>query len=234
MVRIVLDAGHGLGTPGKQSPAGEKEWLFNNRVLLAAQTALLQYENVEVVRVDDPSGMADIPLRQRTDRANAQQADLYISFHHNANTGSWGDWGGVETYTMDARNANPESVRLARLIQPEIVKAMGLRDRGVKKKNLHVLRETRMPAVLMEGGFMDSRTDIAALRNSQKLQAQGRAAASAIAAYFGLVLTPQNQKPLGSSAYRLVTGTFSSRDSAEKAAELIKAAHGWTVYVKEE
>lgn len=49
-------------------------------------------------------------------------------------------------------------------VQPRIVKAMKLRDRGMKTANLHMVRESHMPSILTEGGFMDSTTDIAALR----------------------------------------------------------------------
>ena len=238
-MKIVLDAGHGLRTAGKQTPDGEKEWSFNNTVLLAAQLKLLTIDHMQLLRVDDATGKVDIPLHIRTDRANAWKADLYISFHHNAHTGTWGDWGGVETYTMDAVGANPKSVQLAQLIQPSVVRAMDLRSRGVRKKNLHVLRETTMPAILIEGGFMDSRTDIETLRNPKRLQAQGEAIATAIIEYFGLLKKSENIKPtteriLFDKPCRLVTGTFATKEAATKAANQLKAAYGWTVYVKEE
>ena len=117
---------------------------------------------------------------------------------------------------------------------------MKLRDRGVRKKNLHVLRETRMPAVLIEGGFMDSRTDISALRNSDRLQAQGDAIAEAIIECFQLnkkitTTAPSTAQPTTTNLkYRLVTGTFPSKSIATKAAERLKKNYGWTVYVKEE
>lgn len=235
-MKIVLDAGHGLGTPGKRTPDGEPEWVFNNTVLLAAESALAAFKDVRILRTDDPSGRMDVPLQKRTDRANAWNADLFVSFHHNANTGNWGDWGGTETYTLDARGANPKSAELAEYIQPAIVRAMGLRDRSVRKKNLHVLRETQMPAVLTEGGFMDSRTDIRALRNPALLQAQGAAVAAAIAACFGLVKRqPDSAVPAVQvgKRFRLATGTFPDRRSAESAAALLRQQFGWTVYVKE-
>ncbi|QIG62545.1 endolysin [Sporosarcina phage Lietuvens] len=186
MVKVVLDAGHGINTPGKRSPADEREWSFNSAVLLACAAHLKTYAGVEILRVDDATGRTDVPLGTRTSRANAWRADIYVSIHHNANTAKWGAWGGVETFTMDHPQANPKSRALANAVHPRIVKAMGLRDRGVKKANLHVLRETNMPAILTEGGFMDSTTDIGALRDSAKLKAQGIAIAEGIADYFGL------------------------------------------------
>ena len=239
MVRIVLDAGHGLNTLGKRSPDDEREWSFNEAVLRATQRELALYEDVQLLRVDDPTGHVDVPLATRTSRANAWKADVYLSFHHNANTGKWGSWGGVETFTMDAPHANPTSVEIATFIQPLVVTAMNLRDRGVKKKNLHVLRETHMPAVLIEGGFMDSRTDINALRDASRLRAQGIAVANAIVTYYRLQkkgnhasrIPSQGDKP---KMFRLVTGTFPTQLDAKQAAERLRVQHGWTVYVKED
>ncbi|MBD7908870.1 N-acetylmuramoyl-L-alanine amidase [Sporosarcina gallistercoris] len=234
-MKIVLDAGHGLPTAGKQTPDGEKEWTFNNAVLLAAQSKLEMYEKVEVLRVDDPTGRTDIPLKTRTEQANAWKADVYVSFHHNANTGVWGDWGGVETYIYEGIVSNSKGNDLAFLIQPGLVRAMGLRDRGVRKKNLHVLRETKMPAVLIEGGFMDSRTDIQSLKNPQRLKAQGEAIADAIIDYYQLRQKSSPASDLNSGKkFRLVTGTFQSKEDAQVSANRLRKQHGWTVYVKEE
>jgi len=188
MVKIVFDAGHGLSTPGKRTPNGESEWNFNNKVVLAAINKLRNYENVDILRVDDPTGKTDILLNIRTNKANAFSADVYIACHHNANTGSWGPWTGVETYTFDHPQANPISIEIAKVIHPLVVKAVGLQDRGLKKQNFHVLRETSMPAILIEGGFMDSYIDINVLRDDSKLKAHGEAIAAGLVQYFGLTL----------------------------------------------
>lgn len=190
MVKIALDAGHGRSTSGKQSPDGEHEWDFNSRVVEACVAKLKTYENVEVMRMDDPSGKTDVPLVERTNKANAWKADVYVAVHHNANTGGWGNWTGVETYTFNGQPAKPKATELAKLVQPRIAKAMGLADRGVRQANFHVLRETNMPAILTEGGFMDSTIDIQALRSMDKLRAQGEAIAEALAVYFKLKKKP--------------------------------------------
>ncbi|MCG3089116.1 N-acetylmuramoyl-L-alanine amidase [Sporosarcina cyprini] len=185
VVKIALDAGHGINTPGKQSPADEREWSFNNKVLLACAAALKQYEGVQILRLDDPTGKTDIPLKTRTDNANMWGADALVSFHHNADKGRWGIHGGVETYVQE-RTASQASKDIAAIIQPRIVAAMGLRNRGVKSKNLHMTRESKMPAILTEGGFMDSTIDITAMRDDTKLKAQGEAIAEGLAIYFKL------------------------------------------------
>ena len=184
MVKIAIDAGHGLNTPGKRTPVGECEWSFNNKVVLAVIAKLNTFLNVHILRLDDPTGKADVPLSKRTDRANAWKADVLISIHHNAYQGKWGSHGGTETYIFST--ASQQSLQIAKIVHPLVVKEMGLHDRGIKTMNLHLLRESKMPAILIEGGFMDSTVDIIAMRNESNLKRQGEAIAQGIGAYFNL------------------------------------------------
>lgn len=172
---IAIDAGHGKFTSGKQSPDGEKEWHFNNKVVQTIEKGLCRYPTINCIRVDDPTGETDRSLEARVQLANRKKADLYISVHHNANTGKWGSWTGVETFVMTPKKNNPKSALLAKYIHPKVVKAMSLKNCGIKEANFHVLRETTMPAILVEGGFMDSTIDIKVLRDSKRLVKQGDA-----------------------------------------------------------
>lgn len=246
MVKIVIDAGHGANTPGKRSPSDEREWTFNNKVALAAIDRLNQYEGVQILRVDDPTGKTDVPLLTRTNRANAFKGDAYVSLHHNAMTGVWGSHGGIETFTYNGINADARSITLAGYVHKRVVRAMGLRDRGVKKANFHVLRLSKMPAILVEGGFMDSTTDIIPMRNDTKLKEQGYAVADGIADYFKLSVKVGTVPPGGSHVvpggntskpstklYRLSTGTFATKADAQKAATAIKKQFGWIVHIDE-
>lgn len=184
----VGDAGHaGYGvTPGKRTPDGEYEWNFNDKVLRAFEKEINKYEGVKFVRSDDPTGRTDVSLGQRVRTSDNADADVFISFHHNANTGKWGTWTGTETYVY---TTNPTKARkLAEAVHPEYVKAMGLRDRGIKLGNFQVIRETNAPAILLEGGYMDSTIDIEKLRNDKVLEAAGIAVAKGVAKYAGLKL----------------------------------------------
>lgn len=159
MIKVGYDAGHGLNTSGKRTPDGEREWTFNDKIARAFAIELSLYEGVASKRFDDPSGKRDVPLKERTDGANNWGANYYISFHHNALTGTWSNTRtGVETYVCPG--AQTKSYELAEAIHPAVVKGYGLNNRGIKEENLHVVRETTMPAILIEGGFMDSTIDI--------------------------------------------------------------------------
>lgn len=63
MVKIAIDAGHGINTPGKRTPDDEREWSLNNKVALAAIAKLNTYQNVQILRLDDPTGKTDVPLK---------------------------------------------------------------------------------------------------------------------------------------------------------------------------
>src|SRR5690625_718298 len=180
---VAIDAGHGLNTAGKRTPADEREWSFNSVVAKSIIDNLKNYEGIKTVRLDDPSGKRDVPLRERTNKANNAKADILISCHHNANTGRWGNWTGTETYHFPN---STKGRKLAQALHPSVVKAYGLRDRGIKSANFHMLRESRMPAVLIEGGFMDSTIDIKKLRDKSVLKQAGKNVADAIARYFNL------------------------------------------------
>src|SRR5699024_9667488 len=181
-------AGHGKYTAGKRSTSGkleEREWFFNDEVARAFTNEMKNYD-VKLMRTDDPTGETDVPLSTRTNKANSAKADFYISFHHNAYQSKWGNHGGVETF-YHAQSSKGKAI--ARIVQDAIVKAYGLTDRGIKTANLHITRETNMPAVLVEGGFMDSNIDIKKLRDRKVLQNAGKEIAKAVAKHFKLKRT---------------------------------------------
>ena len=187
-IKVAVCAGHGgfkklkvYATPGKRTPDGEPEWEFNNKLVVAFINKLSKYSGVEIRRFDDPTGKTDVPLETRTDKANAWGADYYFSFHHNADNGKWGNHTGVETYVQTG--VSGEALKVAEILHDSLVDAYGLKDRGVKKNNYHITRETKMPAVLFEGGFMDSKIDIKKLRDGNVLKRVGEDVALSFAGY---------------------------------------------------
>jgi len=193
--KIAYDAGHGMETSGKRTPDGEREWSFNNKVVLAFEKEIRKYENVQLLRTDDPTGKVDVALTQRTGKANSWGANVYISFHHNANTSKWGTWTGVQTHVYTSKPA--KSMELAKLVQPALVRAYGLRDRGIIANNLFITRTAKMPSILIEGGFMDSTIDIKKLRDDKVLANAGAEIARAVAKFGGLKLKAvEKPKPI--------------------------------------
>lgn len=177
--KVVIDAGHGLHTKGKRTPDDEREWSFNNKVAKATIKELKKYD-VKVLRVDDITGKKDVALSKRVEMANDFDADAYVAIHHNASTGKWGNWTGIETFTYT--NSSKASEELAKDIHGRVVDAYGLKDRGLKKANHAVTRDSNMPAILVEGGFMDSKIDIKKLRSDAVLNKAGVAIANGLVA----------------------------------------------------
>src|SRR5690625_3189493 len=217
---VAIDAGHGMNTPGKRTPDGEREWSFNKVVAESAIKYLNDYEGVKTIRLDDPTGKRDVPLKERTDKANREKADILISCHHNANTGRWGIWTGTETYTYVGTWRGAE--KLAEIVHKRVVKAYGLRDRGLKKANFHMLRESRMDAILVEGGFMDSTIDIKKMRDKKVLDNAGKAIAEGVAEYFGLKKKakpkPSASKPSSNKLYKVQIGAYANKANADQQA----------------
>ena len=220
MIKVGYCAGHGYNTPGKRTPNDEREWTFNDIVARAFANELSQYEGITSKRFDDPTGKRDVPLQERTDNANRWGAQYYISFHHNALGAKWGNHTGVETFVYIG-NKNTVSGKLAAAIHPALVKAYGLKDRGIKEGNLHIVRETKMPAILIEGGFMDSTIDIVKLRNRNVLENAGRMIAQALATYLKLKKPSQPSIPVEKEEE---SNVFLNKTGREEIRSLLKKA----------
>lgn len=235
-MKIMLDAGHGYQTPGKRSPDGTREYEINRDIAIEMKRELEGYQGVTIYFAHDDK--RDVPLKERTDRANRLRVDVYISIHANAFQGKMGNHGGIETYVYLSKPK--EAYALAKKIQTELVKATGLRDRGVKTANFHVLRETSMTAVLIEHGFMDSRTDLPKLKTKAFRRLLARTSVNSIAEYYHLKQKETSSSPSTSPAigptsklYKVQVGAFTNRANAEHLAAELKRK-GYDTYIKEE
>lgn len=162
MKTIALDAGHGYYTSGKRcmksiDPNETREWYLNDRISDIVEKMLGDYD-CRVVRVGDTTGQKDISLSQRVTTANNINADIYISVHHNAGARGTKSGGTVVFYYSN----NAERKKQAERLYNDIVAQTGLvgnRSSKVIKKGYYVIKHTKMPAFLVENGFMDSIND---------------------------------------------------------------------------
>lgn len=156
-MKIALDAGHGLYTNGKRSPDGTPEWYYNNIVVKSIMKHLLSYD-ITIIRLDDPTGVEDIPLDDRD--MGAINCAVLVSIHHNSYKGFWGDHTGTETLIQPGIKYF-RSKRLAKKINESTIKTLGLKDRGVKKQDTQILRnfKGKYGACMLEVGFLDSIID---------------------------------------------------------------------------
>lgn len=174
---VVLDAGHGAKDSGAVGVTGKYEKNFNLAVILKTAELLKKESKIDVVltRSDDTF----LELKERAAIANNLNADIFISVHANSSASSSAS--GTETYYQ--REA---SKALANVMHKYLVQATGLTDRGVRYGNFHVIRETKMPAVLLEVGYLSNKKDEALLFTDALQNKVAASIVSGIKEYLGI------------------------------------------------
>lgn len=171
---ICLDAGHGGADPGAIGRSGTKEKDIALIVTQKVRDILVEDHNVLLTRTGD----CYLNLTERGLIANSMSADIFVSIHCNA----FADKGvkGIETYHY------PTST-LGRLLALEIQRALisvtDTIDRGVKTADFQVLRETQMPAALVELGFLTNEKEEKLLSTEKYQDTLAKAIAHGIKEY---------------------------------------------------
>lgn len=182
-IKIGLDAGHGLKTAGKQTPDGIKEWTLNDKVRDKVVKILADYD-CEVIHTDYDEGAKDESIYDRRKMYINADVDVFVSIHHNAYKSVWGNHTGVEVYTD--KNPLVKDTQLAKCISSRLAKYTGLKDRGVKQCDFVVINQDKIPAVLVEGGFMDSNIDYKVITSDAGQDAYAKAVAEGLIEFCGL------------------------------------------------
>ena len=222
MFKIALTAGHYLGTKGKNCPAEldknmTKEWVLNDRIADKIEKLLAEYEGYSLIRTDDTTGKKNVSLTARTNAANNFKADIYISVHHNAGI-EGGSGGGIVAYTYTKTTQKTQEWCVS--LYNNLIKHTGLkgnRSNPMPKANLHEVRETNMPAVLLELGFMDSKTDVPIILTEDYADKCAKAIVEVLVEKGGLT-KKQNKM------YRVQCGAFSKEERAKALVEDLKKA----------
>ena len=153
---VAVDPGHGGRDPGAIGIGGLQE----KDVILPIAREIVQYLEQQGVRtLMTRSDDTFISLQGRTDIANQAGADLFVSVHANAISLDRPEVNGLETYYYSSGQ------RLAQTIHSTILQNINIADRGVRTARFYVLRNSSMPAVLVEVGFLTGRVDAANLAN---------------------------------------------------------------------
>lgn len=175
--KIGLDGGHGLFTAGKQTPTGIKEWTLNDKVCDKIVAILKDYD-CEVIRTDHNEGNIDETLAQRVNEYIKAGVKCFVSIHHDAFTGNWNSATGFSIFTD--RNYTSDDERLAKIIQAKMLKYVKLRNRGIKRANFYVINQNKIPAILIEGGFMDGTNDYKIITSEEGQNNYARAVAEGL------------------------------------------------------
>lgn len=220
-MKIMLDAGHGYQTQGKGVP-GLKEYEFNKATVNHMINLLNQYQNVEIHCPHNDT--RDVPLKERTNQANNLKVDGYVSVHANAGAASAR---GIETYIYTRTDKATDAMGLS--IHNHLINTTGMRNRGLKRADFHVLRETHMKAVLVECGFMTNPEDLKLLLSDEYRRKCAQGIVNGLVEHFGLVKkpvpkpTPTPQSAPSNAIYKVQVGAFKDKANADKLVEELKA-----------
>jgi N-acetylmuramoyl-L-alanine amidase len=155
--KIAIDAGHGGKDPGALGNGLQEKDLTLRLALRIGELLAARSADVLYTRKDDRY----LALSERATVANQAGADFFLSVHVNSGGGT-----GFESYThIRATTAETAYQNVIHQRVAAVFSAACLPDRGQKRADFAVLRETKMPALLLEYGFIDHATDAAKLQD---------------------------------------------------------------------
>ncbi|KPL60221.1 hypothetical protein AM506_08980 [Rossellomorea vietnamensis] len=210
----MIDPGHGGSDPGA-TYKGNEEKNFNLLTALVVRDYLVSNYNVKVLMTR--TGDQTLSLSDRCNLANRSNLDFYLSIHHNAGGGT-----GFESYVYNG-SVPTQTLSYQKIIHEEVITAIKpfkVTDRGKKRANFHVLRETKMPSMLVEVLFVDNSKDVALLIDLKFRQAVGFSLAKGVAKALSLPAKESGKKPL----FKVIAGSFTERKNAEDRVKELKAA----------
>lgn len=222
MAKLCFDYGHGGQDPG----AVYNGRLEKDDVLRLGLAVAKEVRRHGVVVDETRTTDRHVSLSERSNMELRGAYDFFISFHRNAFRPEAAQ--GVETYTYIQQTAKAKS--LATRIQNNLV-AIGFVNRGVKKADFHVLRETRAPALLIEVGFIDNSGDNHLFDANFDRIVSGIASAilEEVGITYGQAPAPAPPPdpappPTSDTFYRVMAGSFKERKNANAQVDRLKKA----------
>lgn len=230
LVKIYLDAGHG-GIDGGAAANGIKEKDIVLKLVKKMQALLKNYQNAEVILSRDSDEA--MSLDERTRKANLANADVLVSVHINAATATSAR--GFESYIYP--NAGSATTALQNVMHQEIIRAIGggIADRGKKSANFHMLRESKMKAILTENLFISNSADAKLLKDDDFLDKVAQGHVTGLEKFFGLkrIERPPQKPTEPEKLYIVQVGAFAEEANANAlAADLRK--QGYRPFIKYE
>lgn len=179
---IVIDAGHGgtdRGTRANAPFCEEKRICLQTSRLVKKYLDQLGYR-VIMTRMTD----VFIPLSRRVEIADQARASLFVSIHYNSAPAASAK--GVEVFYSESKGEKVRaaaSKKLAQSVLSRVIHRTSAQSRGVKKKDFFVIRETSMPAILIEGGFISNQEERESLKDHVYIDKIARGIADGIDLY---------------------------------------------------
>jgi N-acetylmuramoyl-L-alanine amidase len=171
---VVVDPGHGGidrgGVPGLS--LAEKELTLDTATRLAR--ILRSRGGIKVIMTRDADTFVSLSARTALANRYAGGDAVFVSIHYNAGAreGAYG----IETYYNNRR-----AYRLATLVHPRVIRAADSIDRGIRHRGYWVLRANRLPAILVECGFMTNRAEAGRIQSARYRDRIAKAIADGLA-----------------------------------------------------
>lgn len=180
---ILIDPGHGgedLGARSKTTPVySEKN--FN---LVTAKFLQDNLEQMGFRPILTRSKDVFIPLEKRASSGVNPLSEIFVSMHYNAAESQ--DAHGIEVFYFNDKDdptRTEASKALAQAVLTQVVASTGAKSRGVKHGNYHVIRESAVPAILIEGGFLTNPNELAKIKDPTYLKKLAWGVAQGISKY---------------------------------------------------
>lgn len=232
MKKVYFDLGHGGNDPGAVGNGLQEK----NVVLEIGKYIdglMGQYEGVQwkFSRLTDKA----LSLTERTNDANRWGADVLVSIHINAGGGK-----GFESFMYNGNFisvSQQENIAFQNVLHQRIMNRCGFfQDREKKRANFHMVRESKMIAVLTESGFIDNAGDAANLKDRTKLISIATGHVEGVASFLGLKNKPAAPKPSAPNngkLYKVQVGAFANKANADRLAADLKSK-GYPTYIVHE
>lgn len=243
---VAIDCGHGMHTGGKRTPKLIKDVVVNgvtkkkkgeiihenewNRAVGKYLAEALKRCGVNTMFTSDMTGQEDTPLSTRARKANNKGADLFISCHYNA-YGMCSKFldrkGGL--LVLRTKGCSEKSIKLGKAVHKHLLKDVEYkndfgvcRDVDISGFTLAVLRQTTMPAILIEYGFMDVWREASLMVNPIHQKKCAEATCKGVCEYLGIKYVPSGNN--SDSFYIETLAEVNVREKASVESDIIHKA----------
>lgn len=222
MPKIFLDYGHGGTDPGAVS-GSYKEKDFNFKIGQRVKYHLVRHGQTVIesrTSDDNPS------LSERSNKANNNNVDLSVSLHCNSFSDPSAQ--GLETYTY---GRGTREIQLANCVHKTIVnEKLYTKNRGIKQANLHMVREVKTAAILVEMGFISNNQDRTLLID--KYEEYAVAITKGILSFYDMPYKKETITDPGEKKYyRVQVGAFNDKKNADGLASDLRSK-GYSATIK--
>lgn len=232
MTKAAFSHGHEMTTPGKKTPPIPE---LNNRVIheneFNKEVALIIMDELERCGIEtvDVSATDNDSLYDRVTRANDANADIFVAIHYNAFDGKFDEYD-PEGLSVHIYPGSIEGRKLAESVLKHLKEGTPQKNRGIIESNFYVLRNTEMPAILTENGFMDNKREAMLMIDKYFIKEVAIEHAKGICDYLGIQYIEKSESevsPWAVKGYEFVTKNNVSDGTKPK--DSVTREELWTV-----